>query len=304
MVQKNKGSGKPESSKESPRKKAKVSNGNSEGQSKLGNFVKTPDKKGNVNGSLNKKEGIISLLSDSEPGEEGDVEHIPVASASKKCRMPADGEVIDLEDVLSSDSDNDDVKPIAGPSTFKNDSNAAVHPMFRKTAIKLEEGPGRSDNGAVPQDRAGKEEEDIKPVIDRKGKGKAETGSDSPRKLIFPKIENDEPVAYPLEKDIFEFNPKTDISTDTWPRTQAGKLHTPYSFLVAAFVLISATRSRLIIVTVLTNTLRTIVEYDPETLKDAVYLVSKQTHTLGFPQMGYLSPTTRLPITLRRLTRE
>jgi hypothetical protein len=37
---------------------------------------------------------------------------------------------------------------------------------------------------------------------------------------------------------------------------------------------VSATRARLIITTVLTNTLRTIVEYQPEVLRECVYLVN------------------------------
>jgi len=77
-------------------------------------------------------------------------------------------------------------------------------------------------------------------------------------------------VVYPLDKDIFHFNPLIDIDSSLWPSD--GQI--PYSFLTAAFVLISSTRSRLIIVTVLTNTLRTIVAYQPEVLLSAVYLIT------------------------------
>lgn len=272
MAPKHKSSSKAESSGGSPRKKVKSSKNGNDGQSELGSFVKSPKNKSNEGSAAN---GVISLLSDSEPGDEGNVEHVPVPSSSKSHRRPVDSEVIDLEDVLSSDSDNEDVKPVAGPSSLKNGSNASLHPLFRKSEVKTED-DGHGLNGArdgAAANHRGIREEDVKPRIDMKGKGKAEGTSDSPKKLIFPKVESDEPVTYPLEKDIFEFDPKNDISTETWPRTQAGKLHTPYSFLVAAFVIISATRSRLIIVTVMTNTLRTIVEYDPQALKDAVYLV-------------------------------
>lgn len=276
MAAKHKASTKAEAPNSSPRKKAKVtkSSNSSEAQSGLGSFLKTPIKKPNKsNGPDN---GVISLLSDSEPGDDGDIEHVPVASSSKAGKRPGDSEVIDLEGVLSSDSDDEDIKPIAGPSSLKNGSNASVHPMFRKGAVKVEDGVADGQNGVASIDRSVKEEEDVKPKVNNKGKGKADPStSDSPKKLIFPKIESNEPIVYPLDKDIFEFDPKKDISTETWPRTQNGKLHTPYSFLVAAFVLISATRSRLIIVTVMTNTLRTIVEYDPEALKDAVYLVGR-----------------------------
>lgn len=275
MTQKQKASTRAEPAKASPRKKAKTGNETADGQAKLGGFLKTPDKKGKSTTSHDPTNSIISLLSDSEPGEDAEIEQVAVASGSKRRRPPVDSEVIDLEGVLSSDTDAEDIKPVAGPSGIKKESNASLHPLFRKTGVKLENGDGSS--GRIGDVKPPLEQEDTKPVIDRKGKGKAEIGNESPKKLIFPKVETDDPVSYPLEKDIFEFDPKTDISTETWPRTQAGKLHTPYSFLVAAFVLISATRSRLIIVTVLTNTLRTIVEYDPEALKDTVYLV-------GFPK--------------------
>jgi hypothetical protein len=254
-------------SKEPPRKKAKSNGG---GQSSLGSFIKTPLKNSNKSNG-----GVISLLSDSEPGDGDELEHVRPALTSKSRQPPAiQSEVIDLDGMLSSDSDGEDIKPVAGPSGSSNGSNAALHPLFRKVAIKSESEVTRhTDPDRDDEDN----KEDVKSIIaDRKGKGKTNgtsNTSESPKKLIFPKIETDEPVTYPLEKDIFEFDPKNDISTDTWPRTQAGKVHVPYSFLVAAFVLISATRSRLIIVTVLTNTLRTIVEYDPDVLKDTVYLV-------------------------------
>lgn len=275
MAPKHKAPAKAETSKSSPRKKVKTSNGAGDGQASLGSFLKTPKKSPGTSITGN---GVISLLSDSEAGEGDEVEHVPAVPAKQRAAAP-NSEIIDLEDVLSSDSDAEDIKPVAGPSSLKKESNAAVHPLFRKNAIKLEDGEpvapaaNGSSGASSGTDRSVKQEE-TKPAIDRKGKGKAEITTDSPKKLIFPKTESDEPVSYPLEKDIFEFDPKQDISTDTWPRTQAGKIHIPYSFLVAAFVLISATRSRLIIVTVMTNTLRTIVEYDPEVLKDAVYLVS------------------------------
>lgn len=281
MTGKHKGPKNPDSSKASPRKKAKLSNGNGDGQGKLAGFMKTPDKKGKGASSAQPDNGIISLLSDSEPGDDAGLEHISVAgpsSSSKRRVIPKDSEVIDL-DILSSDTDNEVIKPVAGPSGVNKGSNASVHPLFRKTAVKLENGSTSNAASAGTMASAGQDDggqDETKPVIDIKGKGKGKaetTGLESPKKLVFPKTETDEPICYPLEKDIFEFDPKNDISTDTWPRTQAAKLHTPYSFLVAAFVLISATRSRLIIVTVLTNTLRTIVEFDPEALKDAVYLV-------------------------------
>jgi DNA ligase-1 len=49
---------------------------------------------------------------------------------------------------------------------------------------------------------------------------------------------------------------------------------TPYSFLAHALASISATRSRIIIINVLTNTLHTIILHDPTSLLSAIYLLS------------------------------
>lgn len=102
---------------------------------------------------------------------------------------------------------------------------------------------------------------DVKPALPKNIIGFAHNTSTAPG----------EAVIYPLDKDIFNFNPLIDIDSSSWPKSGQ---EIPYSFLTAAFVLISATRSRLIIVTVLTNTLRTIVAYQPQVLLSAVYLIT------------------------------
>jgi DNA ligase-1 len=104
--------------------------------------------------------------------------------------------------------------------------------------------------------------------------GKSKLSSNS---TFFPTLSTSSPenVVYPLDKDVFAFDPSTDIDTRTWPRHHRTKaVQIPYSFLTAAFVLISATRSRLLIVTILTNTLRSIIRYQPNALVDAVYLIT------------------------------
>ncbi|KAJ9475020.1 putative DNA ligase 1 (putative) [Pseudozyma hubeiensis] len=83
--------------------------------------------------------------------------------------------------------------------------------------------------------------------------------------------------AIPLGDDIFVFDPWA-VDTSSWP-TIANKdgdfvPTTPYALLTQAFVLITATRSRLAITTLLTNLLRTVRAHDPESLLPTVYLVS------------------------------
>lgn len=53
-------------------------------------------------------------------------------------------------------------------------------------------------------------------------------------------------------------------------------LRTPFSYLTSALVLLSATKSRLLIQQVLTNLLRTVIELDPNTLESVVYLLSNK----------------------------
>ena len=75
----------------------------------------------------------------------------------------------------------------------------------------------------------------------------------------------------PLDTSVYEFNPSTDVDTSLWPN---GRM--PYSFLTQAFVIVSATKSRLIISRVLTNLLRTAVELDPTSLEAIVYLTTNR----------------------------
>lgn len=82
-----------------------------------------------------------------------------------------------------------------------------------------------------------------------------------------------------LATDVFRFDPDG-IDTSHWPIKQGternGKpsVATPYALLAHAFSLLSATRSRLAIVTILTNTLRVLMRHDPEALLPSIYLVS------------------------------
>lgn len=75
----------------------------------------------------------------------------------------------------------------------------------------------------------------------------------------------------PLDTSVYEFNPVTDVDTSLWP---GGRM--PYSFLTSAFVIVSATKSRLIISRVLTNLLRAAIELDPASLEAIIYLTTNR----------------------------
>lgn len=223
----------------SPKKKKKDTKN---GQADLSSFIKSPvkDEKKAKNGH---REAVIDLLSDADEADVQEVTALTPSPSTSKVKAdvkPKAEAVIDLDD-LDSEEEKDE-KP-----------KTPVNAFFAKRP-KAEEA------------------EDVKPDVKGKGKAKA---LESPGKLVANVSADEEPPVYPLDIDIFAFDPASHVSTQTWPRNPStGKVHIPYSFLVAAFVLISATRARLTIVTVLTNTLRTIVEYQPEILRETVYLVS------------------------------
>lgn len=79
--------------------------------------------------------------------------------------------------------------------------------------------------------------------------------------------------AIELGNDIFSFD-ALEVDTTHWPINAQGRKTAPYALLSHAFALLSSTRSRLLIVTILTNLLRVLMLHDSESLLPAVYLVS------------------------------
>lgn len=64
-----------------------------------------------------------------------------------------------------------------------------------------------------------------------------------------------------LDTSIFSFEPKRDVDTTAWLKGRV-----PFAVLVDAFVQVSSTKSRLVILRVLVNLLRVVIELDPESL--------------------------------------
>lgn len=62
------------------------------------------------------------------------------------------------------------------------------------------------------------------------------------------------------------------ITSCPWP--SADDVNAPYSFLAHALSMLSATRSRILILNILTNTLRALIVYHPASLLPALYLLS------------------------------
>lgn len=97
---------------------------------------------------------------------------------------------------------------------------------------------------------------------------------------------------YPIERDLFDFDPTVHIDTHSWPTSPAGgstdEVVVPYAFLARAFQKISATKSRLEITKLLANTLRTVICYQPAALLSTVYLVRREA--------AFVPPSSQHPI--------
>lgn len=76
-------------------------------------------------------------------------------------------------------------------------------------------------------------------------------------------------------QDVLVFDPNC-VPTSAWPRAadDSTRPTTPYALLSHAFIIITGTNSRLLIVTVLTNLMRTIRAQDPSSLISAIYLIT------------------------------
>lgn len=74
-----------------------------------------------------------------------------------------------------------------------------------------------------------------------------------------------------LDTSIYSFDPLTAIDTSSWPSNRL-----PYSFVVSAFALIAATRSRISITQILTNLLRVVIAFDRRSLLFLVWLITSR----------------------------
>jgi DNA ligase-1 len=99
------------------------------------------------------------------------------------------------------------------------------------------------------------------------GSGVSLLRSNTPSRRVLMKNEMAAlPNYQPLGVDPFVYN----IQESPWPANEPA----PYSFLVHALATLSGTRSRIIILNTLTNTLRTLLSWHPSSLLPSLYLLS------------------------------
>lgn len=148
---------------------------------------------------------------------------------------------------LCSDDEDEDLKPVASTS--------------------------KSTNGSAKKHTKQEEQPDVKPRMP--GNPSLTLGANTSTSAT-PLDQ----VQYPIERDLFGFDPAQDIDTASWPKAKtdsataaAGDIVIPYAFLSGAFAKISSTKSRLEITTLMSNTLRTVIHYQPAALLPTIYLV-------------------------------
>lgn len=92
------------------------------------------------------------------------------------------------------------------------------------------------------------------------------------------------PLQYPdLSSDPLLF----DVSSCPWPSGTPA----PYSFLTHAFVALTSTRSRILLVNILVNTLRLIIRHDPASLLASLYLLSNSISPAYMPIEMNIGPS-------------
>jgi len=221
-----------------PRKAVKSKSG----QTSINNFFASPSKP-KIGDQKKRSTSVISIIdSDDElPPQDvvitgGDDEKVARELQEKfdtevKAVSPDKGKGREI--VQEDDDDDDGIEIVKEEVHVKKEgingsSSSKVHPMFApvpvKTPIKPEKEPGTTVVKAEP------------------GNG---TSNGSPAKITTSSAEAVEPIDFDVDQ--FLFRP-SEVDVSKWPK---GRL--PYSVLVGVYVQVSSTRSRLLIVRVLTK---------------------------------------------------
>lgn len=137
-----------------------------------------------------------------------------------------------------------------------------VHPLFAKPV----KAPSPPSSAAAPSKRSPSPTRPDGPSTPRKP---------PPGPAVFDLAALDTSIStIDFTQDILVFDPLT-VTTQHWPRAPGSNdATTPYALLSHAFITVSATKSRLIIGTVLTNLMRTIRVHDPTSLLPSIYLMT------------------------------
>jgi len=245
-------------------------------QSSKRNKLDTTNRGKGSNGKLDKGEGKAKQEGE---GEGGQVETMMLSDSDEDEDRTTPTEDGDDDDIIIEEPQPSTSKPPVKPKKDKKLSPPPAHSHSQIASIFKPKPPPRSTSTTKKpsKDDAVIKSEDTKPDL------KPFNSSVSPTKMLSifdtasassstshptASISSSTTPSQPLDTPLFSFSPSPSFFS---PHTR-----TPFSYLTSALVLLSSTRSRLLIQQVLTNLLRTVIELDPGTLESVVYLLSNR----------------------------
>ncbi|OCF58023.1 DNA ligase 1 [Kwoniella mangroviensis CBS 10435] len=263
-----------------PKKKAKKGG---QQQTSIANFFISPSKPKQVVTNGHKRNDTIISIDDSDDDlpttakvqeEDEKLARKLAAEWGKEDGKKVDKGKAKASPTIEDDEEEDEVVPVDAPyseATGINGSCSSKHqlPPIKndKFKVKAEESNESKPIASIFASRQSKQllrtpsppgmKPDIKPILD------------SPSKTATITSISAEPVdPIDFDTDAFLFKP-SEVDTSKWPK---GRL--PYSILVGVYVQVSSTRSRLLIVRVLTNFLHLLLKVSPIDLPPSLYLLS------------------------------
>ncbi|WWD05838.1 hypothetical protein V865_003921 [Kwoniella europaea PYCC6329] len=263
-----------------PRKKAKKGG---QQQTSIANFFTSPSKPKQVATNGHQRNNTIISIDDSDDDLPTTVK-IQEDDEKLARKLAAewdeeDGKKVDKGKAKASptieyDEEEDEVVPVDAPyseATGVNGSCSSTHrlPPIRngKSEVKTEESTESKPIASIFAPRQSKpllrtpsppdSEHDIKPILDSPSKSATITSISA---------EPVDPIDF--DTDAFLFKP-SEVDISKWPKDRL-----PYSILVGVYVQVSSTRSRLLIVRVLTNFLHLLLKVSPIDLPPSLYLLS------------------------------
>jgi DNA ligase-1 len=201
------------------------------GQTSIDNFFASPSKPKIGDGHKKRSTSVISII-DSDDELPAQDDELPAQDDEKLARELQ--EKFDTERSPGVELEEDDGIEIVKEEVhvkkegINGSSSSKVHPMFAPASAPISKTPTKAkftgtESAAV----------------------KTEPGNGSPAKITTSSAEAVDPIDFDIDQ--FLFRP-SEVDISTWPK---GRL--PYSVLVGVYVQVSSTRSRLLIVRVLTK---------------------------------------------------
>ncbi|WWC60196.1 uncharacterized protein I303_102761 [Kwoniella dejecticola CBS 10117] len=258
-----------------PTKKSKKASQQNQ-QTSISNFFTSPSKpKAKTNG-IARNDTIISV-DDSDEGSPTPARIRETADANLARKLAAEWEKVDkgkgkgkASPNENEEDDQDEIISVDPPYSEAKGVNGSCSSKHQLPPVKKEKQEQKPKPVAsifskpVPRTPPPLDsEQDLKPKADVKP---VLISPSKPQNITSAAADAVEPIDF--DTDAFLFRP-SEIDTSKWPKARL-----PYSILVGVYVQVSSTRSRLLIVRVLTNFLHLLLHASPIDLKPSLYLLS------------------------------